>query len=286
MSLFLVDFKQLQKAANKVNVKSIALDGEGVAFLSDKGKFTLKSEKVGEFPIEFLFDKPEWESGLILGDRISVLSKFTEKKDTYRPAMNGIFISDTGLAATDNKRLHWYDYTTSLPQGKSVIIPNLPWLEGEYYVIKQRNYLKMISEGYTLVTSLIDERFPDFKSVIPSSNPIKIRVDRKELISTIELAMDFTNPNTYQIFLNLSDEFFIRAEDIDLSSEYKSNPLSFSGEGEIVIGFNGKLLLEYLKTSKEKETLIEMSASNRGAIFDGCHLLMPILPHYSEILLN
>ena len=60
--------------------------------------------------------------------------------------------------------------------------------------------------GDTYYTRIIDERFPDFDSVIPKDNEKELVVNRKNLLSAVRRVSIFSNRSTHQIALVLTKE--------------------------------------------------------------------------------
>jgi DNA polymerase-3 subunit beta len=138
-----------------------------------------------------------------------------------------------------------------------------------------------------MICRLIDERFPDYENVIPSENPIEMKIDRNEFLGSLKRISIYANKTTHQIRLKITgSELTVSAEDIDFSNEAKET-LVCEHEGEdIEIGFNAKFLVEMLGNLHSKELTLKMSAPNRAGLLipgdkdeneDILMLVMPVM---------
>ena len=136
-----------------------------------------------------------------------------------------------------------------------------------------------------LICRLIDERYPDYRAVIPTENPNKLTVNRTDFLNSVKRISIFGNKSTNQINIKITgSELTISAEDIDMSNEAVERlGCDFAGE-DMEIGFNSKLLIELLQNISTPDIIIELSTPNRAGIIlpnqnmDDEHLLMLIMP--------
>ncbi|MDC1395589.1 DNA polymerase III subunit beta, partial [Bacteroidia bacterium] len=136
-----------------------------------------------------------------------------------------------------------------------------------------------------LICRLIDERYPDYKAVIPTENPNKLSLNRQDFLNSVKRISIFGNKTTNQINIKITgSELTISAEDIDLSNEAVERlGCDYAGE-DMEIGFNSKLLIEMLQNINTPEIVIELSTPNRAGIIlpnqniDDEDLLMLIMP--------
>jgi DNA polymerase-3 subunit beta len=140
-------------------------------------------------------------------------------------------------------------------------------------------------EDITLICRLIEGKYPNYEAVIPTQNPFKLTVDRKNLLNALRRVAIFGSKSTHQVRFKISGkELVLTAEDLDYSSEAKER-LTCSYEGDdIEIGFNSRFLQEMLATLDSDNVLMEMSAPNRAGLLlpeesaEGEDILMLIMP--------
>lgn len=137
-----------------------------------------------------------------------------------------------------------------------------------------------------IVTSNIDERYPQYWNIIPEENPdpryykpTKFTVDKKPFIKALDKAELFANKTTHQIRLSLNGKNKVSAEDLDFKNEYCAE-VGGSYQGEpIDIGFNAKLLRDTVNSFGDTFTL-EMTAPNKCAVIregNSLALVMPVM---------
>lgn len=137
-----------------------------------------------------------------------------------------------------------------------------------------------------LVTSNIDERYPQYWNIIPEENPdpryykpTKFTVDKKPFLKVLDKAALFANKTTHQVRLSLNGKNKVSAEDLDFKNEYCAE-VGGSYQGEpIEIGFNASLLKDTINSFGDTFTL-EMTAPNRAAVIregNSLALVMPVM---------
>lgn len=136
-----------------------------------------------------------------------------------------------------------------------------------------------------LICRLIDEKYPDYRAVIPTENPNKLTVERADFLMAVKRVSITSNKTTHQIRLKITgSELTISAEDIDFENESQEK-MTCSYEGEdMEMGFNSKYLLEMLTTMDAPQIVLELSQPNRAGVIVPANqeaeedLLMLIMP--------
>lgn len=188
-------------------------------------------------------------------------------KDEMRPAMTGIclqFMSDkTVMVATDGFKLALFeafgigtktDKQVMLPAKAAHTILRAEPTEADNFVSisfdADKNQLCLQTGNFYLSTVLIDGRFPDYRAVMPTNNPIEILLHKADLAEGIKRACIFSNKTTFEVCLTTieQDALGIAAQDVEagLQSEEKI-PCDTIGTG-IEIALNGKIALECLSS--------------------------------------
>ena len=138
----------------------------------------------------------------------------------------------------------------------------------------------------SIFTRIIDERFPDFESVIPTDSDKEILVEREALLSAVRRVSIFSNRSTRQIALEIADDkAVVRTEDPEKASKAKEEiPIKLNGE-KITVGYNAAYLKDLLMHLKSQNIILRLKTPiNAGLIFpdaqepssDITTLLMPI----------
>lgn len=93
-------------------------------------------------------------------------------KDKWRRAINGVFFDKTAVVGTDGRRMIYHE---TVMDGESFTVPDTKflracWLEPDEYQVK-KDFIWFRYGSVYYAVSLISERYPDWKSVIPKTIP-------------------------------------------------------------------------------------------------------------------
>ncbi len=273
-----------------------ALDVLNVEITSESGQYTIACEDASDFPKapEFIdHDYIEINNDVFS----SVIDKtiFAVSNDELRPAMTGVnFVGANGsmqFVTTDGHILvkcnrfdieSKNDFTFIVPSKPINIFKTVLSSVGFDPQISydERNFY-FVCDNVHIVSRLIDERYPDYNNVIPSSNENTVIVIASELLSAINRIGAYTSNITSQIVIGFHEnELQLSAEDLDYGNKAKESVVcEYKGE-EIQIGFNHKLLAGLLKEQSSHSVRITFSAPNRAV------LILPVDESDEERLLN
>ena len=272
----------------------------GLEINSDNGRYKLAGENAIDFP-----KVPAVSDAYNMDISTDVLSGainntiFATSSDELRPAMTGVYLkldeTNTIFVATDGHRLVRYRRVdVASDTGMAIIIPRkalnllkstLPSENLNVIVEYNASNAYFHFNNIKMTCRLIDERFPDYENVIPTENPIEMRIDRNELLGSLKRISIYASKTTLQIRLKITgSELSVSAEDPDFSNEAKET-LACEHDGEdIEIGFNSKFLIELLANLYSKEITLQMSAPNRAGLIipaekdDNEDILMLVMP--------
>ena len=224
---------------------------------------------------------------------------FASGNDELRLSLTGVYVQlykdNVVFVATDANRLVKIEKTDVKPGVEaSFILPkkalnllksSLPQDDSECHVDFNDSNAFFTFGDVRLICRLIDERYPDYRAVIPTENPNKLTVNRTDFLNSVKRISIFGNKSTNQINIKITgSELTISAEDIDMSNEAVERlGCDFAGE-DMEIGFNSKLLIELLQNISTPDIIIELSTPNRAGIIlpnqnmDDENLLMLIMP--------
>ena len=211
---------------------------------------------------------------------------FATANDDLRPTLSGVYFDNGFIVATDAHKLVKVESSINgnfiLPKKASQQLKNL--LPKDTNVTLQYNQTNALFsfDNITIITRLIDGKYPNYEDVIPKENPNRLSINRQEFISVLKRMEVFANKQTNQIRLDLSDfEVFISSEDVDYRSRAKETlDAVYSGE-PMAIGVNAKFLVEMLNSLNCEEVYLDMSEPNRAILINGedgvLMLCMPIM---------
>ena len=243
----------------QVNMENYAID-----IFSENGKFSIVGQDGEEFP-----SVPEINANNATSVSMnhSVLlnginkTLFATADDELRPVMNGIFFEITPeevtFVASDAHKLVRYkrsdvkaemEASFILPKKPAALLKNL--LPKEDFnvelVFDEKNAFFKLSK-YNLICRLVEGKYPSYNSVIPTTNPNKIQIDRLELYNTLRRVSVFSNQASNLVRLKLSgNQLVVSAQDLDFSiSAVERLNCMYEGD-EMEIGFKSSFLIEIL----------------------------------------
>lgn len=211
---------------------------------------------------------------------------FATANDDLRPTLSGVYFNNGFIVATDAHKLVKVESNINadfiLPKKASQQLKNL--LPKDTYVEMSYNQTNALFsfDNITIITRLVDGKYPNYEAVIPKENPNRLSINRQEFISVLKRMEVFANKQTNQIRLDLSDfEVLISSEDVDINKRAKETlDAVYSGQS-MSIGVNAKFLVEMLNSLNCDEVYLDMSEPNRAILINGedgvLMLCMPIM---------
>lgn len=260
-----------------VDAKSFAIE-----LSSDNGKYKLAGVNGDEFPRLPEIDsssKMKIDSGILFNAINKTL--FATGSDELRPVMSGVYFGlekdGVTFVATDAHKLvkyHRSDCKSS--KAASFIMPKKPLallksilssLNTEVEIEYNETNASFVFEHYTLVSRLIDGKYPNYDAVIPKENPNEMVISRDKFLNSVRRVSIFSNKTTHQVRLSIKgSELQVSAEDLDYNNEANERlGCQYKGE-DMVIGFNSRFLVEMLNNLESDEVRLEMSAPNRAGL--------------------
>ena len=211
---------------------------------------------------------------------------FATANDDLRPTLSGIYFDNGFIVATDAHKLVKVETNINadfiLPKKASQQLKNL--LPKDTNVALQYNQTNALFsfDNITIITRLVDGKYPNYNAVIPKENPNRLSINRQEFISVLKRMEVFANKQTNQIRLDLSEfEALISSEDTDYRNKAKETLNGVYSGQEIAIGVNAKFLVEMLNTLNCEEVFLDMSEPNKAILINGeegvLMLIMPIM---------
>lgn len=282
--------------AKKLNETLRALPAVDLAFISDdsSNRLTIKTDQ-GEYKMagESATNFPEAEgmqedfslqldTDLLKG--IIARTVYAVSTDDLRPSMMGVLFQWKGeeffAVATDGHRLVRIKHSGALAEAntegnRDVIIPAKALHivakalgDGEVSVQFGRSQVRFTFNEMTLTSRIIDERYPNYESVIPLENDKQLTISRPALIAAVQRCSIFSNAITNQIRLSIGkEEVRVSAEDMDIGGEAREVVRStFSVDEELEIGFNARYITEALQHLDSSEVNFFFSAPTRAGL--------------------
>jgi len=278
----------------KVNIKT----GSGEYSLS-----YLDSEEYPEIPAFPQGNENETLNELLLsGSELKNafdLTAFAMSKEEMRPAMMGVLLkfNSDGLrfVATDGHRLVNLLKTNiqSEVEGQYIIPERAITVllkilgEEETSVFISSTHVSFKLSDIELITRLIGQKYPDYESVIPLENEFELKINTKELHSTIKRMMLFSPSNSRRVKFTIGENNLeISAEDLDQGSHAQESVMCEYGGDNLEIGFNSAYVSDVLShLGNEKDIIFKLHSPTKAVIVnpleqkenqDLMMLLMPV----------
>lgn len=237
---------------------------------------------------------------------------FAAATDSSRPNLTGILLTIEGdkltLVGTDSYRLAEKTLTiknngTGHPEAASgeeerrVIVPLRSLLElvrilnGDYSdetdsdeieIVLNDNQIMFSFNSVEIVSRLIDEKYPDYKQIIPVNHKTLATVDREELIRAVKTSAIFSKSGVNDVILDFKGENLMISAASGLAGENITTlPVKVEGiENSVTINY--RYLLDGLNTIKSSLVNIELIDANTACILkpaengDYLYIIMPI----------
>lgn len=223
-------------------------------------------------------------------------------KDERRPIMTGVymdvyeehivFVASDGhilLKYTDRNVKSGVQTSFCLSERSTALLTRtlLPREDGEVSISFNKEYALFKLSEYTLYARLLEGRYPNYDSVIPSNNPYEIVVDRMALNSAIKRVSVFSNQASGLVRMEFAaDQIKISAKDVDFSiaAEERVPSSSKSGDLNIRIGFDAQMLMTMLQNMVSEQVTICLADQTRAGLFyptetpDGIELCGLVIP--------
>ncbi|MFY9115016.1 MAG: DNA polymerase III subunit beta [Dethiobacteria bacterium] len=264
-----------------------------------ESKFNLKGVVADEYPgIE---EKKPQNKPLVLKEKelkeMIGNTVFATSGEESRPAFTGVLFVIEGdklnLIASDTYRLAieerkvdpWaYESNDYLVPGRALreLLKLLKDEEGEVVIYPQDNQLVFSFNHIYFITRLIEEKFPDFRRVIPTQVISKIKLNRTDFEEIIGRASLICDNLSRAVGLKLRDNILqVKASSEWGRMEEEMPVLSKEGE-DIEILLNVKFLADIFKVSASENIEIEFSGREAPMIIrpennkEFLYLVLPI----------
>ena len=264
-------------------------------------KLTFNSLDPGEFPTAPLArfkSLGQWSREIIrkLHDQLP----YTFNKD-LKPALTGVYVDQSATlksCATDGHILRLINDANEDRKGKlkndfKGIIPKKALqilshtVKRDVHAAATNTHLRiMLDKDTEFIARLINEKYPDFDSVIPKEFKGSVSLNKSSFEGLVRDAKPFVNRETGQAAFTIgksSVEIEVEDKEKDISWDSSMPVMTRDGE-EIQIGLNVHLLGTVLKGINETEVLWQYISPAAANIFTGIngqkpntlHLIMPI----------
>jgi len=245
------------------------------------GKFELVGGKADEYP-KLKLDTPEAPFVLKAQDFLYGIrqAQICASNSDLRPVMQGVFMDKESdrftYVASDGATLGMVEDPIQSIGRSSFIIPEkitrvlskvIP-SDCEQVSITVSNVNVMFDfDCYRLICRMIDGRYPNYRSVIPTNNNKKATFVRADLISALKRVSVFCSTSSSLVVMNFdNDKLTLSGCDTDFSTSAEEEvSITYSGD-PIKIGFKSSTLIDLLSNIPSSEAIITMTDPSRAGI--------------------
>lgn len=272
-----------------------------VKLIYQNGDYNFTAQNADEFPqaqkVQQDANAINISSELLLDNITRTI--FATANEEIRPVMNGIYfdLNNEALAivASDGHKLVRNKVFANksenpaafiLPKKPANLLKNVLTRDDSNVEIRFDNMNAEIVFSFgTLTTRLIEGRYPNYASVIPTNNPCQLTIDRKTLIGSLRRVLPFASESSQLVRLRLSMGMLeVSSEDIDFYTSAKENIVCDYASNPMSIGFKGTSLMDILNNLNSEEVILELADPSRPCIIlpaeqpEGQDVLMLIMP--------
>jgi DNA polymerase-3 subunit beta len=223
-------------------------------------------------------------------------TSFSMGNQDIRAYLNGLYFEvskdSITVVATDGHRLSIGEIKqkNDITETKTVILPRKAVLELNKILNKSKhkeveinlsnNYFYLVSDDTTIISRLVDGKFPNYSQVLPTDFKNTITIDRLEFLNSLQQASIFVEERTKGvklIFKNTQLNIFSHSE----RGQAKTQISTKNFDKEIEIAFN----ITYLISILEKLTSDEINIVVPGGENQSCMLSSPNDETYQYVVM-
>ena len=227
-------------------------------------------------------------------------TKISISNDDTRHYLNGIFLHLTQLnnknyltgVATDSHRLSsssieledQTDFSSIILPRKTVFqLCNLLTESSDKLLVNvSENKIKFKLGKISLISKVIDGKFPDYQKVIPKDNNKSLSVSLTEFINSVERVVSVSIDRKEGVKLEIHKDNLKLSVNSTNSGDGNEIIAAKYDNDEITIGFNSKYLLDIASVIENKDMLFSLKDSNSPVLIrdnsdkDSFYVIMPM----------
>lgn len=277
---------------------TFSVKDEKVTMSAGRSRYTLSTLPASEFPAT---DQVEILENVVLPEKALKLlldrTAFAMANQDVRYYLNGMLFDFRGgklrTVATDGHRLAVCDHDTNVDVkgDRQLIVPRKGVMEltrllndnsTEVTLSLGRSHVRLVKDGTTFTSKLIDGRFPDFEAVIPAGADKQIIADRNTLTVALQRAAILSNEKYRGVRLEASGsslKIIAHNPQHEEAVEEIEVELNFD---QLAVGFNVTYLLDALTALESESVSLELKDANSSCLVAATesdlnrHVVMPL----------
>jgi DNA polymerase III subunit beta len=195
------------------------------------------------------------------------------------------------MAATDGHRLSYTFFDAEFPVADPVeyILSRKTLLEvlkigseGEIEFAYDKNNLFFKYKNRILCSRIVDQKFPNYKTVIPEKTEQTAIVNSDELLQILRRILIFKTRNNGVLFKFSKNKLILERTTPEKGEGYDEIPIDYQGKA-VNVGFNGNFVLDFLTHNNSEKITIGLNDSESSFLFkptdsSGAHFIYIIMP--------
>ena len=304
---FAIGSKQLISSIKEISEQPITFNVDTNTFAIEvnyqNGKYNLIGQNGYEFPVPTGMSEMSRSIAMDAQVMLNGITRclFAAADDELRPQMNGVyfdmtpenvtFVASDGHKLVRNRVLSVHADEPSafiLPKKPALLLKTvLPKVEGDVTVRFDDRNAELRMTDYVISCRLIEGRYPNYNSVIPTDNPFRVTADRMAFISALRRVSVFASQSSALIKVHVDQgTLTVSAQDLDFSTSAEEHIMCEYEGMAMSIGFNGPFLLDVLNSITSNEVVLELADPSRAGVItpaeqdeneDLIMLLMPMM---------
>ena len=179
------------------------------------------------------------------------------------------------MVSTDGHRLSYTHFTlgSNFRIEKEFIISRKTLMEinkfgesGTLYLDFDNNNLFFKNGNHELSARIIDQKFPNYKSVIPNETHFTAVLKKEDLLSSLRRSLIFKTRNNGIYFKFTSSSLILERVTPEKGESRDEVPIHFNGP-DMDVAFNGGYIIDFLNHCHCEEIEIAMNDSESSYIF-------------------
>ncbi|MBR2630798.1 MAG: DNA polymerase III subunit beta [Bacteroidaceae bacterium] len=304
---FAIGAKQLISSVKEISDQPITFNVDQNTFAIEinyqNGKYNLVGQNGYEYPLPSAMNGFARSIAIDAAVMFNGINRclFAAADDELRPQMNGVYFdmateNITFVASDGHKLVRNRVFSARADEASAFILPKkpalllktvLPKAEGDAVIRFDDRNAEIQLTGYVISCRLIEGRYPNYNSVIPTDNPFRVTVDRLAFISALRRVIVFASQSSALIKLHVDQgTLTVSAQDLDFSTSAEEHIMCEYEGMAMSIGFNGPFLLDVLNSIASNDIVLELADPSRAGVItpaeqeeneDLIMLLMPMM---------
>ena len=302
---FAIGAKQLISSVKEISEQPISFSVDPNTFAIEvtyqNGKYNLIGQNGYEFPVPNSVGQGARSLSMDAQVMLNGISRslFAAADDELRPQMNGVYFdmtteSITFVASDGHKLVRNRVFSAHVEEPSAFILPKkpalllktvLPKAEGDAVVRFDDRNAEIQLTDFVISCRLIEGRYPNYNSVIPTDNPFRVTADRLAFISALRRVSVFASQSSSLIKVHVEQgKLTVSAQDLDFSTSAEEHLMCDYDGTPMSIGFNGPFLIDVLNSITSSDIVLELADPSRAGVItpaeqeDGEDLIMLLMP--------